>query len=311
MKYARFGQREVSRLVLGSNNFGGQLDEESSIRIIRKALDAGINSIDTADVYTRGMSERVVGKALKGDREGVIVATKVGNQLAGWPEGADLSRKYIMHEVEQSLERLGTEYIDIYYMHRPDPVTPLEETLSAVDSLVREGKVRHVACSNFSVEQMERIAELQRSRGYRAFEAVQPQYNVVQSEAGRALLPYCAREGLAVFTYSPLMGGFLTGKYRAGAKPPEGSRGAYNPRFFQRVKSDSYYTAAERLAGIAREAGLSLPELALAWVLRDGSVTAPIVGASSPKHVEEACAVLDLNVPRSVFAEAEAAVSGL
>jgi aryl-alcohol dehydrogenase-like predicted oxidoreductase len=237
MDYKNLGKSglKVSRICLGTNNFGGQISEEASIAIVNKAIDCGINVIDTANVYTGGKSEEIIGKAVKGRRDQVIIATKVGFGVGQAPNQTGLSRKYVLSQVEHSLKSLQTDFIDVYYLHRFDPETPLEETLSTFNDMVRQGKVRYVACSNFAAWQIAKAQEICEAHDLEKLVAVQPPYNLLQRDIEKDILPYCQQEGLGVLTYTPLMGGFLTGKYSKTAPPPVGSRYEYNQRLWQRV----------------------------------------------------------------------------
>jgi aryl-alcohol dehydrogenase-like predicted oxidoreductase len=305
MKYDVLGNTsiKVSKICLGSNNFGKQVDEQTSIKIIRKALDLGVNIVDTADVYVQGRSEEIIGKAIAGSRNDVMIATKVGNEILGVPGAKGLSRKHILWAVEQSLKRLGTSYIDVYYLHRPDHETPLKETLETLNELVRDGKVRFVACSNYDLNLIKEARVIQDNERLVKFTAIQPRYNLLQREAEHELFPYCISNSISVFTYSPFMGGFLTGKYEKGKPPPPGSRGAINQRFFERVNPETDYRAVEKLVSIAKRVGLAPSTLALAWVLKNPAVTAPIVGASSVEQVEQNCQASDLNLDQKLAAE--------
>ncbi len=223
MEYRQLGRAgiKVSRLCLGTNNFGAQVDEETTMRIIKKALDLGVNNIDTANIYTNGKSEELIGKAIRGNREDLVIATKAGLTLDETkPNSTGLSRKHLIWQLKESLRRLQTDYVDLFYLHRFDPETRLEETMTTMDGLVREGMVRYVACSNFSVEQLAEVDRVCESLGLEKPVAVQPEYNMLKREIESDLLPYCRKEQLAVLAYSPLGGGFLTGKYRdAGSAP--------------------------------------------------------------------------------------------
>jgi aryl-alcohol dehydrogenase-like predicted oxidoreductase len=286
-KVGRSGLR-VSVLSLGSDNFGMQVPEDETIRMINRAIDVGINSIDTADVYTGGRSEEIIGKAVQGNRNNVILATKVG------AEGGASSRN-IVAKVKQSLERLRTDYIDLYYIHVFDEATPLEDTMSTLSELVNQGKLRHIACSNFSAAQMERARQICESRGYEQFIADQPEYNVIQRSVEADVIPYCLRENLGVFPYSPLMGGFLVGKYSKDRPAPEGSRGAYNKGFLSSIDA-TRYNRLQKLQAIAAEAKIPLMELALGWLLKKEAITSVIVGASRADQVPETVEIADRGI---------------
>ena len=213
----------VSRMSLGTNNFGRDVDEATSVRVIRKAIDLGINSVDTANLYTGRRSEEIIGKAMHGDRERFVIATKVGSEVGEGPDGSGLSPKHILSQITESLRLLQTDHLDIYYMHRFDPETPLGETLKTFDQLIHEGKVRHLACSNFTVENMRAMNEVSGRMGLEKISALQPPYNLLNREAERELFPFCRDNDLGVITYSPLAGGFLTGKYEDGVPAPTGT----------------------------------------------------------------------------------------
>ena len=298
MNYRNLGQSglKVSRICLGTNNFGGQLSEKTSLEIIDKALDCGINMIDTANTYTTGRSEEIIGKAINGRRDDVIIATKVGMNIGQKPHQTGLSRRHILWQFQHSLKSLQTDFIDLYYLHRFDADTPLEETLRTLNDLVREGKVRYVASSNFTALQIAKAQEICKAHGLEKLIAVQPPYNLLQREIEKDLLPFCEQEGLGVLSYTPLMGGFLTGKYSKAAPPPVGSRVAYNPRYWERLNKESNFTALEKMRRIADDIGIPLSKLAVAWILKNPVITAPILGASSPSQVEENCQIVEINI---------------
>jgi len=300
MEYRRLGRAgvKISRLCLGTNNFGAQVDEETTMRIIKRAVDLGVNIIDTANIYTDGRSEELIGKAIRGNREDIVVATKVGLTLdEAKPNSTGLSRKHIMWQLNESLRRLLTAYVDIFYLHRFDPETSLEETLKTMDDLVREEKVRYVAVSNFSADQLRDVDRVCDSLGLEKPVAVQPEYNMLRREAESTLIPYCRQENLAVLAYSPLAGGLLTGKYRDGqTAPPPGSRAAAVHEYWEAVQTGGDLERVERLEATAAKAGVSLRQLALAWLVRDPVVTSAIVGASTPEQVEENSRALELKI---------------
>jgi len=301
------GGPKVSRLCLGANNFGGQLDEHQSDTVLAKALEMGINMLDTSNVYNEGRSEEIVGRAVRGNRNEVLIATKVGILTSQGPKTADLSRKYIERQVSDSLKRLKTDYIDLYYVQRYDPSTPLEETLRALDGLVKKNKVRHLGVSNFTVEQLDAAMNVCERLGLTKPIVVQPRYNLLDRQAEKDLFPYSVAHQMSVLTYSPLWGGFLTGKYRANAPPPPGTRGEANRWYWDRIAREGNFKAVENLRSVAEGAGISLARLALAWVLRNPDVTAPIVGASTPEQLMEYSRVLDMEVQESVFNDLERA----
>jgi aryl-alcohol dehydrogenase-like predicted oxidoreductase len=294
LRYKNVGKSalRVSVLSLGSNNFGKQVSEDETIRMIKKAIDLGINAIDTADVYTDGRSEEIIGKAVQGYRNDMVLASKVG--LEGGASSGNIIAK-----VNQSLQRLRTDHIDLYYIHAFDEATPLEETMSTLNDLVHQGKLRHIACSNFSGTQMEKARKVCESRGYEQFIADQPEYNMIQRSAEADVIPYCKKENMGVFPYSPLMGGFLVGKYSRDRPAPEGSRGAYNQRYLASFDSKNY-DRLERLQTIASEANVPLMELAIGWLLKKEAVTSVIVGASRADQLPETVAIANRSVSDDV-----------
>jgi len=300
MKYKRLGRSgiSVSQVCLGSNNFGGTVDRENSEKIVKKAIDLGTNLIDTANTYTEGRSEEIIGNVVRDYRDEIILATKVGFPVREAPNGSGLSRKHILTQFKRSLERLKTDYVDVYYLHRPDPETPLEESLRTMNELVRQGKVLYGACSNFTVWQIAEANRICEVRGLDKLIAVQPQYNLMHREIERDLLPYCREEQLGVLTYSPLMAGFLTGKYTKDSSPPADSRRA---RYFEMKKSETNYGILEQIKTLAKTCGLSPFQLAVAWILRNPIVTAPIVGASKLDHVDEICRMPEVNMSNETY----------
>lgn len=305
MKYKSLGRSglKVSQLCLGTNNFGAQINELTANEIVSKAIDCGINIVDTANMYTRGKSEEVLGKVLKGRRDDLILATKVGMNVGQAPNQGGLSSKHILNQIEHSLKSLDTSYIDIYYLHRFDMETPLEETLKTLNNLVHIGKVRYIACSNFTAWQIAKAHEICSTLNLEKFIAVQPPYNLLQREVERELLPYAQYEGLGVLTYTPLMGGFLTGKYSKDTPPPTGTRYNYNPRMWERLNKESNFTILEELEGISKKADIPMSKLALAWILKNPVITAPIVGASTSKQVEENCQITEINLNDKIYEE--------
>jgi len=305
MDYVHLGKSglKVSRIGLGTNNFGGQISEEDSIKIVRKALDLGINLIDTADVYTKGKSEAIIGKAVQGYRDQVVIASKVGMNMGTGPNDGGLSRKHIMRQIRRSLESLGTDHIDIYYLHCFDPETPLEETLTTLDGLVRQGMVRYVACSNFEAWQIAEANEVCSLHDLDRFVAVQPPYNLLQRNIEKDLLPYCQREKLGVITYTPLMGGLLTGKYMKDKSPQPGTRASYNTNYWNRVNKTEYFDYLDEIQKVAQEMNVSMSQLAVAWILRNPVVTAPLIGASSTEQVEENCRILEVKITDEAYAK--------
>jgi aryl-alcohol dehydrogenase-like predicted oxidoreductase len=288
VQYRRVGQAglKVSAVGLGANNFGGRTDEARSIEVIHHALDIGVTTIDTADIYSRGRSEEIIGKALCGRRQQAEILTKVRSPMGEGPHDKGLSRKHIVEGCEASLRRLQTDYIDLYQVHSWDPEAPLEETLRALDDLVRDGKVRYVGCSNFTAWQLTWALWIADRRGYAPFVSVQPEYNMFERSVEAELLPACAQFGIGVIPYSPLANGLLTGKYRPGEPIPEGTRFAGSERLQQQL-TDEALGKVGRLGEIAQAHGKTPGQLAIAWLLAHPEVCTVIAGATRPEQVEE------------------------
>jgi len=303
----RFGNTglKVSRLGLGTMTFGLQTEAAVSHRILDTAADAGINLVDTADVYplggglpTAGRTEEIVGAWLKGRRHRFVLATKAVGKVgpAAWNQGA--SRKHLVEAVDASLRRLGTDYIDLYQLHSDDAETPLDETIAALDDIVRSGKVRYVGVSNFLAYRLARALGKQELKGLARFVSVQPRYSLLFREIERELLPLAQEEGIAVIPYNPLAGGLLTGKHQRG-KPTEGTRftlGSAAERYQDRYWNEPAFATVDRLQSLAREAGLPLTTLALAWVLANPVITAPLIGASRPEQLADSIAAASLTL---------------
>ena len=296
---------QVSPLCLGAMMFGawGEPDHDASIRVIHAALDAGLNFVDTADVYSRGESEEIVGKALKDRRDDVVLATKVHGTMGDDVNQRGNSRRWIMRAVEDSLRRLDTDWIDLYQIHRPEPDTDVEETLGALSDLVHQGKVRHVGSSTFPPSRVVEAQWAARERGLERFVTEQPPYSLLVRGVERDLLPTCARHGMGVIPWSPLAGGWLSGRWRAGREAPTSTRAERLPgRFDLSIPANARkLEAAEALAQLAEEAGLTLVQLALAFVLRHPAVTAPIIGPRTMEHLESQLAALDVTLSDDVL----------
>ena len=305
MQYTRLGRTglQVSRLCLGTMTFGLQCDEKTSVAIMDKAFGDGVTFFDTADVYplggtgeTVGRTEDIVGRWLQGRRERVILATKCFGRSgpARWDQGN--SRKHILNAVDASLRRLNTDYIDLYQLHGPDAETPIDETLRALEDVVRSGKVRYVGCSNFLAYQVARAIGRSEAMGVVRFDSVQPRYNLLFREIERELLPLCREDGVGVIPYNPIAGGLLSGKHNRDAGPEEGSRftlGTAAERYQERYWHDREFETIEALRKVAAEAGMSMATLAMRWVLSNGAITAPIVGASRPDQLADSLAAAD------------------
>jgi aryl-alcohol dehydrogenase-like predicted oxidoreductase len=277
----RIGSLEVSVVGLGCNNFGWRIDADATAAAVNAALDAGINFFDTADIYGAGASEEFLGQALGQRRHQVLIATKFGMKMDEQRRGA--SPEYMRRAVEDSLQRLGTDSIDLYQLHQPDPDVPIAETLGALDDLVRAGKVREIGCSNFSGDQL-RAAEAAVREGGARFVSVQNQYSMLHREPEGDVLPECVRAGIAFLPYFPLANGLLTGKYRRGQPLPEGSRArdGFGPKVF----TDENLALVESLTALAAARGHTMLELAVSWLAAQPAVASVIAGAKSPEQVK-------------------------
>ena len=293
MRYRRLGNAgvQVSEVSLGSwLTYGGPVEDERAIACIRRALDLGVNFIDTANVYRRGEAEKVVGRALRDvPRDEIVLATKVYFPMGEGPNDSGLSRKHIIEQCHASLRRLGTDYIDLYQCHRADPGTPLDETLRALDDLVSQGKVLYVGVSEWSAELIEEARALARDLHLDPIVSNQPQYSMLHRDIETHVLPVSKQLGLGQVVWSPIAQGVLSGKYRPGDHPPEGTRAA-DPEagaFMESWMDDRVLAAVQNLRPIAEELGVTMAQMAIAWVLRDPGVASAIVGASRPEQVEE------------------------
>jgi aryl-alcohol dehydrogenase-like predicted oxidoreductase len=308
MKIRRMGRTglKVTEICLGTMTFGHQCDERTSFAIMDKAADKGVNFIDTADVYpvpptpeTAGRTEAIVGAWLAGKRDRFVLATKCRMRVGNGVNDEGLSRRHILKAVEGSLRRLRTDYIDLYQPHSPDPETPLEETLRALDDLVRSGKVRYLGCSNYPAWQVALALGISERLGLARFDCVQPRYNLLYREIESELLPLCRDQGVGVIAYNPLAGGFLSGKYRTLEAPPPGTRftlgktgDLYRERYWQKAQLE----AVEHLRSVLEPHGRSLVSTAIAWVLAQPGLTSAIVGASRPEQLEDSLAGANLTL---------------
>jgi aryl-alcohol dehydrogenase-like predicted oxidoreductase len=304
MDYRNLGRTgvKVSPLCLGTMMFGrrGNSDHEDSIRIIHSALDAGINFVDTANVYSSGESEEIVGKALKGRRDQVVLATKVHGSMGPGPNDRGNSRVHILREVENSLCRLQTDYIDLYQIHRPDPATPIEETLRALDDLVHSGKVRYIGSSTFAAWELVESYWTSDRHDLARFECEQPPYSIFVREIEKDVLSVCAKYGAGVIPWSPLNRGWLAGKYRRGQEVDPQSRVGRNDPFIDRPDSPSgqrKLDLVEELIPMAQEVGANLAQYALAWTLTNPAVTAPIIGPRVMEQLEDNLGALTIRIP--------------
>lgn len=315
MYYRQLGRTglRVSALGLGGNIFGGPYvahfnDEAQSISIIHRALELGINHIDTADVYARGVSEQFIGKAIAGRRHEVIVASKVGMKAGEGTNDTGASLGHIRDNVEQSLRNLGTDYIDLYYIHRFDPETPLEETLRALDDLVGQGKIRYPACSNFAAWQIAHAHGIAERRGYVPFAVVQSRYNMLERELDREVFPACRALGLGIVPFYPLAAGVLTGKYRRGEASPANARGPQNA-VVKALTNEQTLIIVEKLEDFARGQGHTVGELAIAWLLAKPEIATVITGTTNIDQVEQNVRAVEWRLRADEMTSVEAILS--
>ncbi|GIP37226.1 aldo/keto reductase [Paenibacillus sp. J31TS4] len=309
MKYRRLGNSglQVSEISLGSwltFGQGGYVDRKEAYTIIDRAFDAGINFFDTANIYTRGEAEKLVGEALASrPRSSYVLATKVWGQMGDGPNDRGLSRKHIFEQCEASLSRLKMDYIDLYYCHSYDPNTPVEETLRAMDDLVRQGKVLYVGVSNWTAAQITEAVHLADRKLLDRMVASQPPYNLLRRDIEDELIPVCERYGIGQVVYSPLAQGVLTGKYQSVSEAPAGSRAATERggQTIKRYLTDENLEKISAMSRLAEEHGMTMTQLALAWTLRQPNVASAIIGASRPEQLEENASASGLALTKDVL----------
>jgi aryl-alcohol dehydrogenase (NADP+) len=321
MQYRQLGRTglRVTPLCLGTMTFGLQCDEATSFAILDRAIDGGIDFIDTADVYplggtveTVGRTEEIVGLWMKqrGNRDRVVLATKCAGPMGAGPNDAGLSRFHIHKAVDESLRRLQTDVIDLYQVHWFDPRVPVEETLRALDDLVRWGKVRYIGCSNYPAWRLGEALAASERLGIARYECLQPRYNLLYREIETEVLPLCRNQGLGVIVYNPMAGGFLSGKYQKGEEPLEGTRftlGGAGELYQRRYWQDALFDAVEELRGACESRGLAMASVAVAWALGQPGITSAIVGASRPDQLEASLAAVELEMDEGLRAASEAA----
>jgi len=278
---------KVTRLSMGAMTFGGQVSEADAVRMVDRCMEWGINFYDTANVYNEGRSEILLGKALKGRRHNVVLASKVRGRMGDEPDDSGLRRPAIRKAVDATLRRLGTEYLDLYYLHQPDWDTPIEETLAAMDELVTEGKVRYPATSNYAAWQIVRMMWRAAEMGFLPATVSQPMYNVLARGIEQEYLACCREMGIGAVVYSPLAGGLLSGKHPPQSPPAPGTRFDGNRMYLDRFWHSAYFEAVEKLRDVAHRVGISLPALAFRWLLAQPLVDSIILGASRMEHLEE------------------------
>ena len=312
MQHVRLGRTglQVSRICLGTMTFGLQVDEPSSFAILDHAAEKGITFLDTADAYplggdltTAGRTEEIVGKWLRGKRDQYVVATKCFAPMGPKPWDMGNSRRHIMDAVDASLRRLQTDFIDLYQLHFDDPGVPLEESLGALNDLVRVGKVRYIGCSNFLAYRLARALGKSEALGIARFDCIQPRYNLLFREFERELFPLCLDEGVGVIPYNPIAGGMLSGKHDRSKPPEEGTRftlGNAARTYQDRYWHDNVFDTVDELVKLASDAGIPLPTLAVAWTLTHPAITAPIVGASRPEQLDATIAAVDTKLDQDL-----------
>lgn len=312
MEYRHVGHSglKVSTIALGSwLTYGQGVDDDTAADCIHTAFDLGVNYFDTANVYQGGVAEKVLGKALKSlPRASYVLATKAYWPVSDGPNDRGLSRKHLFEQVHQSLRRLGTDYVDIFFCHRYDKETPIEESLRALEDLVRQGKVLYPGVSEWTADQMAHALRIADARGYDRIVVDQPVYSMLKRGIESEILPLAEREGLGLVVFSPLAQGVLTGKYRRGEAPPPGSRAA-DPRLSRMVEAnlnDATYDKVEALAAVAADLGVVPAQVALAWTLRHGAVSAAITGASRVEQVRTNVAAADLHLDEATLRRIEA-----
>ncbi|HEY1421193.1 MAG TPA: aldo/keto reductase [Candidatus Dormibacteraeota bacterium] len=315
MEHTRLGRTglKVSRLCLGTMTFGLQIDETAAAAIMNRASEAGVSFIDTADVYPlgggaelAGRTEEIVGRWLAGKRDQFVLATKAFGRTGPQPWDAGNSRRHLMDAIDASLRRLGTDYIDLYQLHQDDPESPLDETLDALQDMVRAGKVRYIGCSNFLAYRLARAIGRSETLGIARFESVQPRYNLLFREFERELIPLCLEEGIGVIPYNPLAGGMLSGKHDFSKPPPAGTRFTIpnaGPMYQERYWHEHVFDTVSAFVQLAREAGLKPATLAIAWVLNQPAVTSPIIGATRAEQLDDTLAALEVKLDNSLLAK--------
>ncbi|MGE5594641.1 MAG: aldo/keto reductase [Hyphomicrobiales bacterium] len=308
MEYRNLGRSglQVSVVGIGTNNFGGRIDLEASQKVVDKAIDLGINFFDTADTYGgQGKSEEILGQALGNRRHDVIIATKFGSPMGEGPYRSGASRRYVIQACEDSLRRLGTDYIDLYQIHRPDPKTPIEETMRALDDLVRAGKVRYIGHSNFTGWMVAEAHYVARAEHLTPFISAQNEWSLLRRDVEREVIPACDRFGVGMLPYFPLSSGLLTGKYRRGEDLPAGTRLANAGPMAARLLTDRNWDTVEKLTDFAESRGHALLELAMSWLACQPSVGSVIAGATRPEQVEANAAAVNWKLTPEELAEVD------
>ena len=297
---------EVSAVGVGCNNFGGRTDFEATRAVVHRALDLGVTLFDTADVYgNKGKSEEFLGEILKDRRKDIVIATKFGMPMSDSARPRDASRAYVMRAAEASLKRLRTDWIDLYQVHRPDPKTPAEETMRALDNLIKQGKVRAIGCSNFSAAELDNAQDAAARAHASAFVTVQDEYSLLARDIERGLIPAMAQRHLSLLPYFPLASGLLTGKYRRDADAPKGARLSYSAHHAD-VLNDKNWARLDKLNAVAERTGHSLLEFAFGWLLAKPIIGSVIAGATKPEQIEQNVAAAAKRPSPAVIAEIDA-----
>lgn len=307
MEYRLLGSTgvQVSSLCFGTMSFGGDADETMSAAMFARCRDAGINFFDCADVYSTGRAEEILGRLIAGSRDELVITSKVMGPMGADLNARGLSRRHIMLAVEDSLRRLGTDRLDLYFIHNWDPLTPIVEALRAFEDLVRQGKILYPAVSNWAAWQIAKALGIQEARAWSHFQCVQPMYSLAKRQAEAEILPLVQAEGLGAISYSPLGGGLLSGKYTTAARPEHG-RLVQNSMYTQRYEGSTYFEVAERFTAYAREKGLHPATLAVAWVKSHPAITAPIIGARNLEQLEASLAAAEVKMTPEWRAEISA-----
>jgi 1-deoxyxylulose-5-phosphate synthase len=300
VQYRKMGRTglKVSAICLGTMTYGSQVEKKDAIVLIEHAIECGVNFFDTADGYIQGHSEEVVGEALKNARQTVVLATKIAAKSGPGVNDSGLSRKHLMQGLEDSLRRLGTDYIDIYYMHFPDKDTPIEETLRTLDDMVHQGKVRYIACSNFHAWRLAKALWVSDLRNIARFDCIQSPYNLITRDIEYELLPLCGSEGVGVTCYNPLAAGLLTGKHDFGKPPAPGTRFAMEKGYYMRYWSEINFKAVDKLARISAKQDRKMSQFALAWILNNPTITSAICSATSIKQLDENLGAVEVKLTR-------------
>ena len=303
----------ISSVGLGANNFGRRLDYQGTERVIKKSIDSGVNFIDTANIYSIGQSESFIGKALKGQREEVILATKGGGKMGPGPNESGNSRKHLTDQINASLKRLDTDYIDLYQIHFPHDSTHIRETLQTLDDAVRQGKILYVGCSNFQGWQISQAMEISSYMGLEKFVSIQPEYNLTNREIEKEIVPAAKEYNLGIIPYYPLASGILTGKYQPDSSLPEGTRiagmpdGPYKDKFL----NDRNFKLLALLEPFAKNLGHTISELAIAWLLARDHVASVITGATKPDQIESNAKAAEWTLSQDELAEIDVLIAGI